>query len=76
MPEGKEQGGERELLGAGEIVVHHGHLTIFAARISDGWYARMESSIEGPIFEGRVEELSDLLMGNVPEHPQLDEKQA
>ncbi len=69
MPEAREGGSERELLGAGEIVVHNGHLTIFAARISDGWYARMESSIEGPIFEGRVEELSDLLMGNVPEHP-------
>jgi hypothetical protein len=74
VSEAKDGGGERELLGAGEIVVHNGHLTIFAARISDGWYARMESSIEGPIFEGRVEELSDLLMGNVPEHPVTDEQ--
>ena len=30
----------------------------------DGWYAIVESEIEGKIFEGRVTELSELLAGH------------
>ncbi len=32
--------------------------------MEDGWHARITSDIEGPIFEGLVTELSDLLAGH------------
>jgi hypothetical protein len=51
-----------------EITVHDGHLTILLGRLEDGWYAKVESDIEGAIFEGRITELSELLAG----HPLID----
>ena len=48
-----------------EITVQDGHLTIKLHQMETGWYAIMESEIEGKIFEGRVTELSDLLADNV-----------
>jgi hypothetical protein len=47
-----------------QIIVHDGHLTIHLDQLEDGWYARIESEIEGKIFEGHVTELSDLLAGH------------
>ena len=49
---------------ADEIVVRDGHLTIKLFKLVDGWYAQVESSIEGKIFEGRVTEMSGLLAGH------------
>ena len=49
---------------ADEIVVHDGHLTIRLGKLVDGWYAQVESAIEGKIFEGRVTEMSGLLAGH------------
>ena len=49
---------------ADEIVVRDGHLTIKLFKLADGWYAQVESAIEGKIFEGRVTEMSGLLAGN------------
>jgi len=49
---------------ADEIIVNDGHLTIRLSKLGDSWYAQVESSIEGKIFEGRITELSDLLAGN------------
>ncbi len=49
---------------ADEIVVNDGHLTIRLSQLGDGWYAHVQSSIEGKIFEGRITELSDLLVGD------------
>ena len=42
-----------------------GHLTMKLTQVDDGWYAIVESAYEGKIFEGRVTELSDLLVGNM-----------
>jgi hypothetical protein len=47
-----------------EITVRDGHLLIQLGRMHDGWYARVESDIEGKIFEGPITELSELLVGN------------
>ena len=44
-----------------EIVVRDGHLTIKLFKLDGGWYAQVESSLEGKIFEGRVTEMSGLL---------------
>ena len=55
-----------------EITVHDGHLTIKLHQMETGWYAIVESEIEGKIFEGRVTELSELLAGHVPRQ-QTDE---
>ena len=49
---------------ADEIVVRDGHLTIKLFKLVDGWYAQVESAIEGKIFEGRVTEMSGLLAGH------------
>ena len=49
---------------ADEIVVRDGHLTIKLFKLADGWYAQVESAIEGKIFEGRVTEMSGLLAGH------------
>ncbi len=49
---------------ADEIVVRDGHLTIRLRKIADGWRATVESSIEGRVFEGRVAEMSELLVGD------------
>lgn len=49
---------------ADEIVVRDGHLTIKLFKLADGWYAQVESAIEGRIFEGRVTEMSGLLAGH------------
>ena len=49
---------------ADEIVVRDGHLTIKLFKLTDGWYAQVESGIEGKIFEGRVTEMSGLLAGH------------
>jgi hypothetical protein len=49
-----------------EITVQDGHLTIKLNQMQTGWYAVVESEIEGKIFEGRVTELSDLLAGQTP----------
>ena len=46
-----------------EITVRDGHLSIRLGQLADGWYAVVESDIEGKIFEGRVTELSELLAG-------------
>lgn len=48
-----------------EITVQDGHLTIKLHQMETGWYAIMESKIEGKIFEGRVTELSELLADHV-----------
>ena len=53
-----------ERIGADEITVKDGHLRIRLLRMEDGWHARITSDIEGPIFEGLVTELSDLLAGH------------
>lgn len=58
--------GKKRSMSDYEISVKDGHLNIRLAQLSDGWYARVESDIEGPIFEGRVTELSDLLAGQLP----------
>ncbi len=50
-----------------EITVQDGHLTIKLHQMETGWYAIVESEIEGKIFEGRVTELSDLLAGHMPQ---------
>ena len=47
-----------------EIVVRDGHLTIKLFKLDGGWYAQVESSLEGKIFEGRVTEMSGLLAGH------------
>jgi hypothetical protein len=47
-----------------EITVRDGHLTIKLGQLKDGWYAIVESDIEGKIFEGRITELSELLAGH------------
>lgn len=52
-----------------EITVQDGHLTIKLHQMETGWYAIVESEIEGKIFEGRVTELSELLAGHVPIPP-------
>ena len=52
-----------ERIGADEITVKDGHLRIDLVRMQDGWHARIVSDLEGPIFEGHVTELSDLLAG-------------
>jgi hypothetical protein len=52
-----------------EITVQDGHLTIKLHQMETGWYAIVESEIEGKIFEGRVTELSELLAGHVPQKP-------
>ena len=49
---------------ADEIVVRDGHLTINLYKLSDGWYALIESAYEGRVFEGRVTEMSGLLAGH------------
>ena len=49
---------------ADEIVVRDGHLTIILYKLSDGWYALIESAYEGRVFEGRVTEMSGLLAGH------------
>lgn len=49
---------------ADEIVVRDGHLTIKLFKLADGWYAQVDSAIEGKIFEGRVTEMSGLLAGH------------
>ena len=49
---------------ADEIVVRDGHLTIKLFKLHDGWYAQVESALEGKIFEGRVTEMSGLLAGH------------
>lgn len=53
-----------ERIGADEITVKDGHLRIRLLRTEDGWHARIVSDIEGPIFEGHVTELSELLAGH------------
>ena len=53
-----------ERIGADEITVKDGHLRIRLLRVEDGWHARIVSDIEGPIFEGHVTELSELLAGH------------
>ncbi len=53
-----------ERIGADEITVRDGHLQIRLIRLEDGWHARIVSDLEGPIFEGHVTELSDLLAGH------------
>jgi hypothetical protein len=53
-------------IGPSEITVRDGHLTIKLYQMETGWYAIVESEMEGKIFEGRVTELSDLLAGNIP----------
>ena len=60
-----------------EISVKDGHLNIHLARMDDGWYATIESDIEGRVFEGRVTELSELLAGHVPREasPRSEEEQ-
>jgi hypothetical protein len=50
-----------------EITVQDGHLTMKLSQMETGWYAIVESVYEGKIFEGRVTELSDLLVGNIPQ---------
>jgi hypothetical protein len=50
-----------------EITVQDGHLTMKLSQMETGWYAIVESTYEGKIFEGRVTELSDLLAGNIPQ---------
>jgi hypothetical protein len=47
-----------------EITVRDGHLTINLAQLDDGWFAQVESDLEGRIFEGRITELSELLAGH------------
>ena len=49
---------------ADEIVVRDGHLTIKLFKMADGWYAQVESTFEGKIFEGRITEMSGLLAGH------------
>ena len=46
------------------VVVRDGHLTIKLFKLDGGWYAQVESSLEGKIFEGRVTEMSGLLAGH------------
>ena len=53
-----------ERIGADEITVRDGHLRIDLVRMEDGWHARVSSDLEGPVFEGRVTELSELLAGH------------
>ena len=53
-----------ERTGADEIMVRDGHLRIRLIRLDDGWHARITSDLEGPIFEGHVTELSELLVGH------------
>ena len=53
-----------ERIGADEITVRDGHLRIRLLRMEDGWHAQIVSDIEGPIFEGHVTELSELLAGH------------
>ena len=57
----------RESIAPYEITVRDGHLTILLGRLEDGWFARVESDIEGAIFEGRITELSELLAGHLPD---------
>ena len=52
-----------------EITVRDGHLTIRLWQLEDGWYAMVESEIEGRIFDGRITELSELLAGHAPHDP-------
>lgn len=54
----------RRRIAPDEITVQDGHLTIKLHQMETGWYAIVESEIEGKIFEGRVTELSDLLAGH------------
>ena len=49
-----------------EISVQDGHLHIRLERMENGWYATVESDIEGAVFQGHVTELSDLLAGDIP----------
>ena len=51
-------------LGADEITVRDGDQCISLVRLEDGWHFRVESDIEGKIFDGRVTELSELLVGH------------
>ena len=51
-------------IGADEITVRDGHLRIRLIRMENGWHARIDSDLEGHIFEGHVTELSDLLAGH------------
>lgn len=53
---------------ASEITVHDGHLSIHLTQLEDGWHARVDSAIEGRIFDGHVTELSDLLVGHDSGH--------
>ena len=53
-----------ERIGADEITVRDGHLRIRLLRMQDGWHAEIFSDIEGPVFEGHVTELSELLAGH------------
>ena len=53
-----------ERIGADEITVRDGHLRIRLVRMEEGWHARIVSDLEGPIFEGHVTELSELLAGH------------
>ena len=53
-----------ERLGADEITVRDGHLRIDLFRMENGWHARVICDLEGPVFEGHVTELSDLLAGH------------
>ncbi len=46
-----------------EISVQDGHLHIQLSQVEDGWFARIESDLEGAVFEGHVTELRDLLAG-------------
>ena len=51
-------------IGADEITVRDGHLRIRLSRLDDGWHARVESDLEGLVFDGHLTELSELLAGH------------
>ncbi len=53
-----------ERIGPDEITVRDGHLQIRLIRMEDGWHARIVSDLEGAVFEGKVTELSELLVGD------------